>query len=247
MLWGSPDSEVHVGPRWALCWPHKPCYQRHCQIKDGYMRQQASRSWFMTINPLYMQRRILRPKSRLVNIVQVFTWNIYIYVCFSNVSASSPRKWIGCVVIRQNSYLDGIREYGEFYPLALCISRVTCCTNQTIHQSHIKQCTHFVTEMCTYVHISVTKWCIVVYLSIAFRNWPAEFIVPSWVRDSQTKMMLLLSGSFVIQGLAWHCKMLFQPEWRADHIFCIWKTLFAAFIVSALLHSEENKLSVSYH
>ena len=30
---------------------------------------------------------------------------------------------------------------------------------------------HFVTEMCTYVHISVTKWCIVGYLSDALWDW----------------------------------------------------------------------------
>ena len=30
-----------------------------------------------------------------------------------------------------------------------------------MHQSHNSQRHHFVTEMCTHVHISVTKWCIV--------------------------------------------------------------------------------------
>ena len=170
MLWGSPDREVHVGHRWALCWPHKPCYQRHCQIKNGYMRQQASRSWFMTINPLYMQRRILRPKSRLVNIVQVITWNIYIFVCFPKVSASSPRKWIGCVVIRQNSYLDGIREYGIWRVLSISPvykqsdmlhkSNTTPVPYQTVHtfcNRNVHICAHFCYKM---VHCGIFVYCI---------------------------------------------------------------------------------------
>ena len=50
--------------------------------------------------------------------------------------------------------------------LAICDSaQKTCCTNPTIHHSHIPQYTIFVTEMCTCVHISVTKWCIVGHLS----------------------------------------------------------------------------------
>ena len=39
-----------------------------------------------------------------------------------------------------------------------------CHTNTTMHQFHKPQCTIFVTEMCTCVHISVTKWCNVGYL-----------------------------------------------------------------------------------
>ena len=27
-----PDSKVHVGPRWAPCWPHGPCYQEYWNL-----------------------------------------------------------------------------------------------------------------------------------------------------------------------------------------------------------------------
>ena len=39
---------------------------------------------------------------------------------------------------------------------------------------------HFVTEMCTREHISLTKWCIVVYLSDAMWNL---YFMGRWTRD----------------------------------------------------------------
>ena len=47
------------------------------------------------------------------------------------------------------------------------VKQIPLCTSciSTIH--------HFVTEMCTYVHISVTKWCIVGYLSNALWDFSA--------------------------------------------------------------------------
>ena len=51
----------------------------------------------------------------------------------------------------------------------------TCCTNPTMH--------HFVTEMCTHVHISVTKWCVVGYLSnVLCHLWDVS-IVPIPIRQ----------------------------------------------------------------
>ena len=40
-------------------------------------------------------------------------------------------------------------------------------TNPIMHLDKYPTVHHFVTEMCTRVHISVTKWCIVGYLSNA--------------------------------------------------------------------------------
>ena len=59
-----------------------------------------------------------------------------------------------------------------------------------LHKSHNAPASHptmhyFVVEKCTYVHISVTKWCIVVYLSDALWdlwNWSIESPHPvDWV------------------------------------------------------------------
>ena len=65
-------------------------------------------------------------------------------------------------------------------------------SNETIEPSHKSHNApvpnptmhHFVTEMCTPVHISVTKWYIVGYLSDAFQDlWDGSIInngIPSW-------------------------------------------------------------------
>ena len=55
-----------------------------------------------------------------------------------------------------------------------------------LHQSHNASVTyptmhHFVTEKCTYVHISVTKWCIVGYLSDALWDLWDGSITPAIV------------------------------------------------------------------
>ena len=34
-IWGRQDPDrPHVGPRWAPCWPHKPCYPGCCWRRD---------------------------------------------------------------------------------------------------------------------------------------------------------------------------------------------------------------------
>ena len=51
---------------------------------------------------------------------------------------------------------------------------------------------HFVTEMCTHVHISVTKWCIVGYLSDAlWELWGGSiWIVVQWKIDNVTTKLI---------------------------------------------------------
>ena len=54
----------------------------------------------------------------------------------------------------------------------ICDVLMWCCRNRFLHKSHnapvpYPTMHHFVTEMCTQVHICVTKWCIVGYLSDA--------------------------------------------------------------------------------
>ena len=56
-----------------------------------------------------------------------------------------------------------------------------------VHKSHnaivaYPRMQHFVTEMCTCVHISVTKWCILGYFSEAFWDWWNESITLGQLR-----------------------------------------------------------------
>ena len=47
-----------------------------------------------------------------------------------------------------------------------------------MHQSHIPQCTMFVTETWTHVHISVTTWCIVGYLfDVLWDLWDGTILI----------------------------------------------------------------------
>ena len=63
----------------------------------------------------------------------------------------------------------------------------TCRTNPTMHHCHIPQCT-ILWQKCACVHISVTKWCIVGYLSNAL--WDL------WDRSVPTVRLADCSESF---------------------------------------------------
>ena len=72
-----------------------------------------------------------------------------------------------------------------------------CCTKAGLldqsHKSHnatvpCPTMLHFVTEMCTHVHISVTKWCIVGYLSNAL--WSCEMSLFISVDKGGSKTLL---------------------------------------------------------
>ena len=65
----------------------------------------------------------------------------------------------------------------------------SCARNLTNPAMHWKNPTiyHFVTEMCTHVHVSVTKWCTVGYGTGAPRDWDWEW---DWDKFIQHKMTL---------------------------------------------------------
>ena len=64
-------------------------------------------------------------------------------------------------------------------------------TTYLIHKSHNTPVLHptmhhFITEMCTLVHISVTKWCIVGYMSDAFWDlWDANIVQQATTRINE--------------------------------------------------------------
>ena len=96
------------------------------------------------------------------------------------------------------------RIYFKVWVYDECISPVslqTCCTNPTMHQS-ISHNAPFAREMCKYVHISVTKWCIVSYLSkicamgLLYRMYRLEYAETcSWFDSSSTTTDLYLPNT----------------------------------------------------
>ena len=104
-------------------------------------------------------------------------WRIYIYIYMSltlnEYNRLQAQLRIILHVLIHSSFVDAIGRI-DLLHISHNASQVSC---PTIH--------HFVTEMCTSVHISVTKRCIVGYLSDALwdlwngPNWPIFEIEPS--------------------------------------------------------------------
>ena len=70
-------------------------------------------------------------------------------------------------------------------------------TNPTMHLP-ISHNAPFVTEMCTHVHISVTKWCIVVYLSCGILPWPPPMMASS--NGNTSALLALCAGNSPVIG-----------------------------------------------
>ena len=106
-------------------------------------------------------------------------WRIYIYIyIYTSLTLNEYNRLqaqlrIILHVLIHSSFVDAIGRINLLH-ISHNASQVSC---PTIH--------HFVTEMCTSVHISVTKRCIVGYLSDALwdlwngPNWPIFEIEPS--------------------------------------------------------------------
>ena len=99
--------------------------------------------------------------SSIITVLKLFNHASSIQ-CFAIFKNSTLRPWIqvlnNAVIMALSGLLSQVENYIDIIDL-LHKSHNALVSYPTIY--------HFVTEMCTYVHISVTKWCIVVYLSDA--------------------------------------------------------------------------------
>ena len=96
------------------------------------------------------------------------------------------------------------------------ISQITQCIRQnpTMH--------HFVTEMCTRVHISVTKWCILGYGTDAFWDLWDGSVVPVWhhrfdVRLSVKHLRIIRARCATLHFVAICCILLQLCVGRLNH------------------------------
>ena len=81
------------------------------------------------------------------------------------------------------------------------------CSNLTMH--------HFVTEMCAHVHIYITKWCIVVYLSGALWDfWEGSIGTTAVSKCSLFSKLEPTIHSTTICNLVGLIPALHQSDWR---------------------------------
>ena len=117
--------------------------------------------------------------------------NIWALRRWSEIGAGPSRKVCGkCTGI--------YRPAGKSVITSLAITRYSMkhsnSTYRSISQSHnvpvpYPTTHHFVTEMCTRVYISVTKRCIVGYLSDAFHTWDLwDWIDPELTNDTHASL-----------------------------------------------------------
>ena len=125
------------------------------------------------------------------------------------------------VTVMRNTPYSSPVIYGVFV-VAILMKKVRVTIDQS-HKSHnasvpYPTMQHFVTEMCTCVHISVTKWCIVGYLSDALWDLWDVSIGPHYIHFPASLVSRVRSPAVKMPS----CWRWFRCRWRVLLMTWIW-------------------------